>query len=161
MSNIVVVRQSVYSSHDITFVIFSDQRDQSIIMHIANNTLPVSYTLLEFMHSKYITYVMHYAHSSQYHRTRSHDIKYISAPRDGLVILYILPQTLTPIQVYRNVLRVQTVPPTSMKCKSIPRPKSANFSPVNVAAFTVGKGWIFHLLGHSNSLFPCKFKPTY
>ena len=40
----------------------------------------------------------------------------------------------------QTVLRVQTAPPTSMKCKSIFRPKSANFSPVNVAAFTVKKG---------------------
>ena len=81
------------SSHDITIVIFSDQRDQWIIMYIANNTLPVSYTLSEFIHSKYITYIMHYPHSVRAIDC-AHDIKYISAPIDGLFILYTLPQSL-------------------------------------------------------------------
>ena len=81
------------SSHDITIVIFSDQRDQWIIMYIANNTLSVSYTLSEFIHSKYITYIMHYPHSVRAIDC-AHDIKYISAPIDGLFILYTIPQSL-------------------------------------------------------------------
>ena len=76
--------------HHMTFVIFSVQRDKSIIMYIAIHTLPVFYTLSEFMHSKYIAHIMHYAHSVRAIEC-AHGIKYISAPTDGLFIFYILP----------------------------------------------------------------------